>query len=422
MWAAIAALLVAGSAIAWRAWPRATPVGPAVGGQLSRIVYSERQALEPALSPDGLMLAYVAEDQNEVFDIFVSRVAGGDRVRITNDAARESHPRFSADGNQVVFARRRPNERDPEICVVPSLGGQVSVVVANASQPVWSPDGGRLAFIRPATASTPFVLATARLDGSDERTLVQADGVYPAMRNPAWSPDGNSIVFVRSTGGIAAELWSVPASGGALRRISNDPPTVFVDEPVFSEDGRAIIHSSNRGGATNIWSMRVDGTDPVRLTTGSGPDEAPSIDRTGRVAFINAHWRSELFVRRLSTGETRVTGARRQLPLGSGDIARRERHRGEPGRSRWLVASLGRQPRRRRDAAIDIRGTRRGLLAVDPRRPLCSVSELGIAASRVPCPSSGRTRGRAHAARDRCRLCRHVPRRPVSRVHDSRGR
>ena len=46
------------------------------------------------------------------------------------------------------------------------------------------------------------------------------------------------------------------------------------DEPVFSEDGRAIIHSSNRGGASNIWSMRPDGTNPVRLTTGSGPDEA----------------------------------------------------------------------------------------------------------------------------------------------------
>jgi eukaryotic-like serine/threonine-protein kinase len=305
VWAGIAALLAL-SAIAWNLWPRATPAGPTVGGQLTRLLSSERQALEPVLSGDGSMLAYVAEDQNEVFDIFVSRVAGGDRVRITNDAARESHPRFSPDGNQVVFARRRPGERDPEICVVPSFGGQVSVVVANAGQPVWSPDAARLAFIRPATASAPSVLATARLDGSDERTLAQADGVYPAIRNPAWSPDGTSIVFVRSTGGIAGELWSVPVSGGSLRRISNDPPTVFVDEPTFSDDGRAIIHSSNRGGATNIWSMRADGTEPVRLTTGSGPDEAPSIDRTGRVAFINAHWRSELFIRRLSSSETRV--------------------------------------------------------------------------------------------------------------------
>ena len=179
----------------WRWGPRspgvsgraATPAGPTVGGQLTRLLSSERQALEPVLSGDGSMLAYVAEDQNEVFDIFVSRVAGGDRVRITNDAARESHPRFSPDGNQVVFARRRPGERDPEICVVPSFGGQVSVVVANAGQPVWSPDAARLAFIRPATASAPSVLATARLDGSDERTLAQADGVYPAIRNPAWS-------------------------------------------------------------------------------------------------------------------------------------------------------------------------------------------------------------------------------------------
>jgi len=49
----------------------------------------------------------VATDDAGRTDLFVSRVAGGGgRVRLTNDETRETHPRFSPDGERIVFARR----------------------------------------------------------------------------------------------------------------------------------------------------------------------------------------------------------------------------------------------------------------------------------------------------------------------------
>ncbi len=304
-WMAVAVVLVAAMALAWRFWA-SREARPTAGGQLVQLYASDRQALDPALAPDGSMVAFVAEDDRGGFDIFVSRVSGGGLVRVTHDEARESHPRFSPDGERLVFARRRPGLADPELCVVPAFGGQVSVIVPNAAQPVWSPDGQRVAFVRPAVAGSPLALATARVDGTDERVLVEGDGVYPGVRNPGWSPDGRSIVFVRGTDGVAGELWMVPVAGGAPRRVWNDPPAVFSDEPVFSTDGGAIIHASNRGGATNIWALPVDGGSPIRLTTGPGPDESPTVDQSGRLAFMNARWRNELFVRHLGSDRTRT--------------------------------------------------------------------------------------------------------------------
>src|SRR2546422_2998648 len=75
-------------------------------------------------------------------------------------------------------------------------------------------------------------------------------------------------------------FWRTTADGsGAPQRLSADPAAVFSDEPAFSPDGRRIVFASNRGGAPNIWAMPVGGGPPVRLTSGPGPDESPTVDR-----------------------------------------------------------------------------------------------------------------------------------------------
>src|SRR5206468_1501052 len=135
-------------------------------------------------------------------------------------------------------------------------------------------------------ATSALVLATAGLDGSDRRILLRADGEYSFLRNPAWSPDGTQVAIVRSSGGVAGEIWIVPTAGGPPVQLSKDPVSTSSDEPVFTPDGSAIIHSSNRGGAMNIWMLPRTGQAAVRLTTGPGPDTSPTIARDGAIAFL----------------------------------------------------------------------------------------------------------------------------------------
>jgi Tol biopolymer transport system component/serine/threonine protein kinase len=283
----------------------APPISPG-SGRLALLEASERRAFDPALSPDGKMIAYVAEDERGRLDLYAGRVAGGGRVRLTDDEALEGHPRFSSDGERILFNRRRQDSVEREICAVPALGGQVSVVLLGGSHAVWSPDGSRVAFIQVVPPGTSVALATARSDGSDVRPILAADAAYPFLRYPAWAPDGQTIAVVRGTGGVAGEIWLMSVDGSQQRRVTNDPSTAFSDEPVFTPDGRAVVHSSNRGGATNIWSLPLDGGAPVRLTTGPGPDEAPTIARTGEIAFLNSRWRNELLVQDLVDGRTRT--------------------------------------------------------------------------------------------------------------------
>jgi TolB protein len=286
-----------------RVLERAPPPIPG-GGRLALLFSTEYDVSEPALSPDGKMVVYAVEN-TEGFDLFLGRVAGGPRVRLTHDSAREGRATFSPDGERIAFARLRPETGAAELCVMPTLGGAAMPIVEGGVGPAWSPDGTHLAFVlrRPAESE---VLAVAGADGSGLRELVRGDSTYPFFGLPAWSPDGTRIAFVRSLGGASREVWAVSAQGGVPERLWADETGVFSDSPLFTPDGRGVIHVSNRAGATNLWLMPLGGGKPVRLTSGPGPDTGPSLAQDGKLAFLSSRSRNALLVYPLPGGAPRT--------------------------------------------------------------------------------------------------------------------
>ena len=296
---AIAAALVALAGLGAWTYRSRTPDLPdwaalLKAGQLTQIVSTPYRTFDPTLSSDGRMLAYVAELQLGRTDLLVGRVAGGARVQLTNDEAREESPRFSPDGEWVAFTRRDSQANTSEIRILPALGGEVRATIPGASSPAWSADGAKLAYLRRGGGAGPSELTVSNVDGSDAQVVLAADSTYPFMRSPAWSPDRQAVTIVRGTGGVAGELWEVPVNGGTPRRLITEPASTYSDAPMYTADGRGIVHASNRGGAANIWLLPLGGGEPVRLTTGPGPDESPSIAADGTIAFVNSRWRNTL--------------------------------------------------------------------------------------------------------------------------------
>src|SRR5262245_50408946 len=88
---------------------------------------------------------------------------------------------------------------------------------------------------------------------------------------PCWSPDGSQVVFVSSLGG-APELWSAPADGGPLTRLTVGMGGIghlasFM--PAWSPTGRHVAYVSNKSGADEVWLWSTDGA-PDRQLTGLG--------------------------------------------------------------------------------------------------------------------------------------------------------
>lgn len=143
-------------------------------------------------------------------------------------------------------------------------------------------ENGRIAFSEVDDRGQTQIF-TIEPDGSDPRQLT-SEGQNSF---PAWAPDGTRLAFVSERTGNS-ELWVMDADGRGQTQLTFDAPRRNFT-PDWSRDGRRIVFSSIEeavghplayastiSGNTEIWVMNVDGSNPVQLTDGNGPDSPDS--------------------------------------------------------------------------------------------------------------------------------------------------
>ena len=138
------------------------------------------------------------------------------------------------------------------------LGAGQGLGAGLASDPVWSPDGRKIAFVRLSKRLGVYVV---NVDGSGVRNLTPKP--VGAYASPAWSPDGRKIAFV-SDRDDNSEVYVMNANGSGQRSLTRNP--AFDDDPAWSPDGRLIAFRSTRDGNTDIYIMNADGSGQRNLT------------------------------------------------------------------------------------------------------------------------------------------------------------
>ncbi len=142
----------------------------------------------------------------------------------------------------------------------------------------WSPDGSRFAYDR--NDDTGIFIWDLR-DGS--LTAFQAAGEGLVFRGPVWSPDGGTLAYKV----IPVAYWDIPADvpGTYLERLDYSSKVRLSAENVsvsWSPDGRSLLFSDGE-----LTTARFDGSDPARLSGVSGevlqPEWSPD---GGRIAFL----------------------------------------------------------------------------------------------------------------------------------------
>lgn len=126
--------------------------------------------------------------------------------------------------------------------------------------PVWSPDGGRIAFVGepiespmnrriPSELLDGLALYSMAHDGSDLQEVASGVALYP----PSWSPDGHWIAFVVHEA-RRRFVYIVKPNGTDLTRISET-----FSEPSWSPDGHsiALLAPDEEGGA--LYKFSVNG-------------------------------------------------------------------------------------------------------------------------------------------------------------------
>ncbi|MEA2522399.1 MAG: TolB protein [Actinomycetota bacterium] len=223
-------------------------------------------------SSDGAMLLFkqwaFSNADTAPSDLYVLH-ADGSEVQLTHDGA-ITGASFSPDGSQVVYGLTTGNGSSgyaSGIYVVPSMGGtpaRLSHPGGPVGEPVWSPDGSRIAYVG-GTVGDPSI-DTVAADGSHGHTLLSlADPGFVDIAGMAWSPDGSTLVFGGMMPDIhTSQLYSMSADGSSpLTQLTHEGS--YNVWPSWSPDGTRIAYIAGQ----NLTTMDPDGSHRDRLTEAS---------------------------------------------------------------------------------------------------------------------------------------------------------
>ena len=146
MAAGAATMALLGAGFAWWASRRASL--ETRGPVLTRLTSDSGLTTDPALSPDGKLLAYASDRATPSgavgnLDIWVQQLPAGEPLRLTRNDADDREPTFSPDGTRIAFR----SERDGGgIYTISALGGDERRIAKDGHRPAFSPDGQSIAY------------------------------------------------------------------------------------------------------------------------------------------------------------------------------------------------------------------------------------------------------------------------------------
>lgn len=215
-----------------------------------------------------------------------------------------------------------------DVYTLPIEGGEAKPLLtgmAFESQPKYSPDGKRIAFLSDRNGAENLWIASA--DGTAAKALSkERQGKFAS---PAWTPDGRFVLVSRATPNSGTnEIWMYSASGGSGVQITRATPAGAPATPptppaqrqnslgaAVTPDGRYIYYARRNGTFTYnanfpLWQIvrkdRDTGEEDV-ITAENGSAFKPVISPDGKLLVYGTRYETEtgLRVRTLATGEDR---------------------------------------------------------------------------------------------------------------------
>jgi len=239
---------------------------PAAGGASEAITFNDGVIeTAPAIRSDGLMLAYFAHTGRgtEIFTMSLAEPATWPWLLFPGPEEERS-PAWSPDGS-LAFAR------GGDIWVWPASGGEVRRIVESGfrggnGNPVWSPDGTRIAFTKGQSGYSQVGVVE-----------VATGEVTPITYEPnehggvSWSPDGRRLVYVRNDDVGMSQDVVVARSDGLGEVVIMTRGKGMRSSPRFSPDGRWIAYLESTSTRTqDIWIVGDGGGTPSQITNSMG--------------------------------------------------------------------------------------------------------------------------------------------------------
>jgi len=210
-------------------------------------------------------LLVFTSDRDGNQEVYISDTVGAVQHRVTNNAANDFEPALSPNGALIAFTSNRSGL--PRIWIVPApalsdTGFPTATMLATGTDatvpeqsPAWSPDGSQLAFTS-TRSGVSQVFTVAAAGGSATQVSHEAGGAF----SPIWSTDGTSIIYESGSG--VPTIQRVNVNTGAVTQLASD--SLGIGQPTCSGNlCLGVTNPSDTSGAIVSFTMSSSKTTVV---------------------------------------------------------------------------------------------------------------------------------------------------------------
>ncbi|HSL84220.1 MAG TPA: PDZ domain-containing protein, partial [Thermoanaerobaculia bacterium] len=224
------------------------------------------------ISPSGARALFAARG-----DLYTVPGEKGEVRNLTrSQGVRERDPVWSPDGRRVAYWSDRTGEYELYVRPADGSGEERRVTTDGADEPVWrygarwSPDGTKLAFGDRAARLRVVDVASGRVTTVDQ-------GVYGDIGDHRWSPDGRWLAYTKAGASRLPSVWVHNLEAGASHQLTSDDSAE--GEPVWDPLGRYLYFLSNRDFNLTFSGFEFSFvyTDPTRVYVALLTEDAPPL-------------------------------------------------------------------------------------------------------------------------------------------------
>lgn len=275
------------------------PATPPQIGSLRLAATAKGEFFRPDLSPDGARVVYASRYLSAGnADLYLRALDGSPPQRLTDNPDIDDNAAWSPDGASIAFTRTREGGREPcRVMIIGVPGGQERMIGScrgvSTTRLSWSGDSRALYLAgKPAAGQATSLYRMEVATGAAAPVTKAPEGVL-GDDEPVLSPNGRRLAFLRHDTWTAANVMVLDLASGKVRTLTTDGSRTW--GAAWADDGRGVLFSSNRGGDTGLWWVSLRGGEPRRISSGLLDFRALSSARQrDRLAFEALRDRSDL--------------------------------------------------------------------------------------------------------------------------------
>ena len=174
-----------------------------------------------------------------------------------------SSVKVSPNGKKVVYVRNSNNimtdNKNKNLWLIDVKSGEQTPLFSNGnqySQPTWSPDGKKIAFVSNETGSKQI-----HVHYIAENKTAMVSQVQESVSSLTWSPDGKWLAFSQKVKGKNTKLAKMPKKPKGAKWAD---PVIVIDKAYYQADGSGLI----KPGFNHIFVIPADGGTARQITSG----------------------------------------------------------------------------------------------------------------------------------------------------------